>query len=398
MNDGFPISPKVLTFGVVYNIYGMNLSDFHHIRTGAAGVLAAAVLLCGGVNISATTRYHTRMGGFESLRPVGECAVTRADGLMVVDNQSAVPVLILDTVPVHSVDYRCQVRLANAHNKPGKVYKSQAGQIASTVCGMALNASVEGKSYVGIEISCRNTALHDDITDRRLLDVAVVDHSGDSAHVVARTTLDSGVDLLDGFNCIEAVVSGSSLKVRIGAKRLADVLECVLPEARGIIYAGALAGPACKASIERVVVNEKTGQARPVYSNYTVESLNERFAVTQDPYEGYWEYLDRETDDKHVQLGGRYVVALVASDKGGYDIIYISGARVKRAQWHAGMVKGVMTKTVFTDNFRCVWTDATFDQHSDDVFVTFESGAIMNVKFPVYKSQVRFSRMAVKSL
>ncbi len=362
-------------------------------------IAVTALLCCFAASGAASSRYHTRLGGFGALRLSQQCAVSETDGLLVVDNSSASAVLLLDTVPVRSADYRCQVRLANAHNRPGKSYKTAtASSVPSTMCGMALNAAADGSSYVAVELRWRNTALHDDLTDTRMLDVGVVARFADTTCTLASTTLTAGVDLHDGFNCLEARISGNTLLLSIGAKRLEKVLECQLPPARGDVYAGCVVGPACKARVERVVVAEAKGRLRPVYSAHTVESLNALFAVSQDPFEGYWEYLDRETDDAHVRLGGRYVVALVADGSGGYNIIYISGAQVRRTEWQTGMVKGTMARTVFIDNYRAVWTDATFCPISDDVFATFESGSILSIKLPVLKSQLRFSKMPAKTL
>ena len=389
---------KVLNFGLSQKKgQGVNHHKTMHNKSKSTTkrlIVALTLLFAIADACMATARYHTRLGGFGSLSMSHRCPATETDGCLVVDNQSDSAVLVLDTVPVRSADYRCQVRLANEHNRQGKTYKTVSGRVvSSTVCGLVLNASADGSRYVAVELSCHNTALHDDLHDARLLDVAVIAHDGDSV-----CTLASGVDLHDGFNCVEAVVRGNSLSVSIGSKRMEKVMECALPESTGPVRAGCLAGPACQARIERVVVAERAGRLRPVSSGHTIESLNALFAASRDPFEGYWQYLDRETDDAHVRLGGRYKVALVADGNGGYTIIYIDGAQVRRAEWHTGMVKGTMAKTVFTDNYRAVWTDASFGQEADDVFAVFESGSILSVKFPVLKSQLRFSKMPVKSL
>ena len=69
-----------------------------------------------------------------------------------------------------------------------------------------------------------------------------------------------------------------------------------------------------------------------------------------------------------------------------------------RRQWRTGMVKAVMRPTVFTANYRARWSDAAFGVVDDDVFATFESGSILNVKFPVLKSQIRFSKVPQRAL
>lgn len=357
------------------------------------------VVALAAVAAGAATRYHTALNGFGGLRPsVPGCTVAVQGQNAAFSCNQAAPVLVLDTVPVRSADYRCQVRLANLHNKPGKTYRAAGRRYGSTWCGLALNAAPDCGRWVAVELSCTNTDLHNDATDRRLLTVSVVSHHGGADSVLASATVADGVDLYDGFNCIEAEVQGGSLAVSVGNRRLSRVLECRLPDVAGSVRAGCIAGPASSVLVERVVVAERAGQERPLDTGLTIDSLNSRFAATTDPYEGYWQYLDRETDDARVRLGGRYVVALVADGADGYRIIYVSGAQTMRRQWHTGMVKAVMLPTVFTANYRARWSDATFGVIDDDVFATFESGAILNVKFPVLKSQIRFSKMPQRTL
>ena len=102
--------------------------------------------------------------------------------------------------------------------------------------------------------------------------------------------------------------------------------------------------------------------------------------------------LDRDMEDTWLKLGGRYTIALVETDN-GYDVIYVDGAQVKKSQWITGMKKAEMNKTIFTDNFNGKWFDSTLEAIDQDVYVTFESGVILSFKFPVYKSQVRFSKV-----
>lgn len=349
----------------------------------------------------AATRYHTALNGFAGLRASvpGITLAVRQGQCAELGNDLPVPVLVLDTVPVRSADYRCQVRIANRHSKPGKTYRAAGRAYKATWCGLALNAAPDGGRWVAVELSCANTDLHNDATDCRLLTVSVVSHrEGGADSVLASATVADGVDLYDGFNCIEAEVQGGSLAVSVGNRRLSRVLECRLPEVQGGVRAGCIAGPASSVVVERVVVAERAGQERPLDTGLTIDSLNSRFAASTDPYEGYWQYLDRETDDARVRLGGRYVVALVADGADGYRVVYVSGAQAMRRQWRTGMVKAVMRPTVFTANYRARWSDAAFGVVDDDVFATFESGSILNVKFPVLKSQIRFSKVPQRAL
>ena len=125
---------------------------------------------------------------------------------------------------------------------------------------------------------------------------------------------------------------------------------------------------------------------------WTKDKLNAPFAKSKNPLEGYWEYLDRDMDDGIARLGGKYKIALVATDD-GFDIIYVSGAQVGKSEWHEGMLKGRLTKTIFNDNYKAFWIDSTFRPIDDDVNGFFESGVILDMSFPTYKSKIRFSKV-----
>ena len=57
------------------------------------------------------------------------------------------------------------------------------------------------------------------------------------------------------------------------------------------------------------------------------------------------------------------------------------------------MLKGHMTKTIFSGNYEATWIDATLEPIEKDVQATIENGVILTLNFPVFKSQVRFSKV-----
>ena len=96
--------------------------------------------------------------------------------------------------------------------------------------------------------------------------------------------------------------------------------------------------------------------------------------------------------DDWLRLGGRYTLAVVRADD-GYDLIYIDGAQVKKTMWQTGMLKGHMTKTIFSGNYDLTWIDATMEPIEKDAQASIENGVILTLSFPVYKSQVRFAKV-----
>ena len=143
-------------------------------------------------------------------------------------------------------------------------------------------------------------------------------------------------------------------------------------------------GSGAKVELERSVLSFQQSSNVNVETAWTVDSLNRHFEASKDPFEGYWVYLDREMEDKWLRLGGRYTIALVKTTA-GYDVIYVDGAQVKKSNWHSGLLKGRLKNT-------------TFRPFSQDVYADFESGVILTLKFPVYNSQVRFSKVLDKKI
>lgn len=127
-------------------------------------------------------------------------------------------------------------------------------------------------------------------------------------------------------------------------------------------------------------------------SGWSVDALDDYFAVRRPLPEGRWAYLDAVTDEVRARRGGRYSLAVVASESGdGWDIIYLGGAAVNSDKWVPGMLKGHMRRTIFKDHYDVEWIDATFRPMRFDVSAQIEQGAILQFNFPRYKSTLRFS-------
>lgn len=127
-------------------------------------------------------------------------------------------------------------------------------------------------------------------------------------------------------------------------------------------------------------------------SGWSVDALDDYLAVRRPLPEGRWAYLDAVTDEVRARRGGRYSLAVVASESGdGWDIIYLGGAAVNSDKWKPGMLKGHMRRTIFKDHYDVEWIDATFRPMTFDVSAQIEQDAILQFNFPRYKSTLRFS-------
>ena len=358
---------------------------------------------CAGAQAQAFTIYNTKYNNFESINH--NPAATVDGDFLRLNNNTEDNIIVTDTTHIDTfTSYKYYIKFANLHNKEGKTYKVTDAQgkskaVAATECGLVFNYSPQGCWRVAV--SCSNSCLYNESVDNRSMTVKLVNDYGGGT-VVKQVTLDGGVDLDEGYNYLGVTVEGNTISVKIGKDQLKEVLSYHLSATdmkagTGIpsVKTGYFVGPGAMISIERTVLSFNDQQQSPatnLETQWTREALDRHFANSKNPYEGYWTYLDRDMEDQWLKLGGRYTIALVENGH-GYDVIYVDGAQVKKSMWHTGMKKAEMTQTIFTDNFTGKWFDATMVPITDDVFVTFESGVILNFKFPVYKSQIRFSKV-----
>ncbi len=319
------------------------------------------------------------------------------DNRLVDENATMANAMGFDTMKIHSSSYRYQLRLANTNNKQGKTRSiknpitGERTNITRTQWGLVFNRDKDG-NFCAVVLSCENSAPYDDITDQRSMQVTLMQRTGREENILAQTSLSKGVSLEDDLNTICVDVDERGVKVSMGKQDLQPVLEADVKRPTGAVQVGYLVGPGASVSIERAVLTIDNERQVANSTLWTVEALDEYFAQSADPAEGYWKYLDRDMQDDWLRLGGRYTLAVVRADD-GYDLIYIDGAQVKKTMWQTGMLKGHMTKTIFSGNYDLTWIDATMQPIEKDAQASIENGVILTLSFPVYKSQVRFAKV-----
>lgn len=367
-------------------------------------IITLLLILLVGQALKASTIYNSRHNGFASLKPNLK-AIIDGDYLQI-DNTTASNIFITDTTGIDPhEDYKFYIHFANKHNNEGKSYKVTDKQgrkksVTETMGGIVFNI-IAPSSYWMATARCSNSNLYNECVDNRTMTIELVKVTNGKKAVIEKAILDKGMDLYDGFNYLGVQIESDVIKVIGGEKQLSEILshqmtkeELELTKGFSEVRVGCIAAPGALISIERTVLsyNNKPTKSPNLETEWTKEALDRHFAESKNPYEGYWTYLDRDMEDTWLKMGGRYTIALVETST-GYDVIYIDGAQVKKSQWHLGMKKGEMVKTIFTDNFTGSWYDATQEVINEDVFATFESGVILCFKFPVYKSQLRFSKI-----
>ncbi len=197
------------------------------------------------------------------------------------------------------------------------------------------------------------------------------------------------VDLGSGYNSVALLFSGTKLQVQLGDKTLSLIGE--LPFSSMPVGDVSITGNR-GLDLKEVRLIEESAPDTEIMTSWTVERLDEYFASSTDGREGYWEYLDRETDSSLSGIGGKYTLAIVRSGK-GYDIIYIDGARVDADKWRPGMKKGELRSTVFENHYHLYWYDTAMNQLGRDYeFNADYTSSLWTFNYPLLSSRLRFSK------
>lgn len=369
---------------------------------GVVKFLVLMALMLAAPLIQARSHYNSVRNGFGGLFPQhGMTMQGRYKAIekqfLIEENATMTTALTIDTAMVRSTAYRYQLRMANLNNKQGKVMtiknplNGSKTKVGSPQWGIVFNRNEQG-DYCAVVLNCDNSAPYDDITDERSMQIAVIQHSDGIARELARTQVARGVSLEDDMNTLCVDVDEHTVKVSIGKNELQQVLDVDVKRPAGAVQVGYLVGAGSRVAIERAVLTIDNERQVASMTSWTREALDQYFATSTDPNEGYWHYLDRDMQDDWLRLGGRYTIALVSAGD-GYDIIYIDGAQVKKSLWQTGMKKGHMAKTIFTGNYDLMWIDATMEPIDKDAYATIENGVILSLNFPVYKSQMRLAKV-----
>ncbi len=365
-------------------------------------IIILLVTLISGLELQAKSYYNTVDNSFGGLFPNPGMRMqgrykSIKDDCLIEENATMADASTIDTMQVYSAAYRYQLRLANLNNKQGltkSIKNPMTGgktDITSPQWGMIFNRD-ENNNYCMVVLSCDNSAPYDDITDQRSMKVSLIQRENGKNTELATTTLFKDVSLEDDFNTLCVDVDERSVQVSIGKDQLLHVMEVQVARPAGPVRVGYLVGPGSRVAIERAVLTVENDNQVAVTTLWTPDALDEYLNNSSDPMEGYWQYLDRDMEEKWLRIGGRYTLAVVRADD-GYDILYIDGAQVKKSQWQPCMKKGHLTKTIFSGNYDMTWIDATMEPITEDAYATIENGVILTLNFPIYKSQVRFAKV-----
>ena len=83
-------------------------------------VIIGALIVFGGLETTATTRYATIHNRFGSIMQIAETTISGE--YLICDNNTSDDILLTDTTLIYSEHYRLQMRMANEHNAPRRSY------------------------------------------------------------------------------------------------------------------------------------------------------------------------------------------------------------------------------------------------------------------------------------
>lgn len=232
----------------------------------------------------------------------------------------------------------------------------------------------------------------DDVIADRYLLLSVFRRSASVDSLLLSHKLTKHVDCAGGSNSIAAEfdLSHNQIGIYAGDRDMLPVAQLPLPSGfRG--HLGVMAVGTVSFSV--VVAEYQPDFELRHATSWTEERLRNYFATISPPSpEGFWNYLDRNYDNRYSRPGGDYCLAVVASSAGAYDIIYLSGALTFADRWTPGMLKGRLEPTGFIGHYNLIWYDASFIPHSRDCSATLEHDSVLRFDLPLLKTSMRYSK------
>lgn len=324
------------------------------------------------------TRYITHLNNFDGFN---KSNVTISKDILIDNNKNnnrrfnVVDITNIDVVS------KCYLRIANKNNSKN----------ANSEYGLVWNY-INDDNYMLLRLNCKNTAPHD-ILDERIMLVELCEVINGKYMKIASTKITKGVNLYDGYNAIMLEYDKFSLTFKIGNKSLKTINNIQI-KCDTLFNIGYMVGSNSCVAIERLVIKSKNDNFASIQTKYTREYINNYLKQqNRDFIEGLWTYLDRNIDEENLKIGGKYTLVILKNENNGYDILYYDGAMVNSSQWQCGMLKGLLYKTSFSDNYDLVWYDSMMNIFSDDTYATFADYMVLTLHFPIEKGQIRFKKI-----
>lgn len=273
------------------------------------------------------------------------------------------------------IAYSIEVRAALSKNNEQEEHSSQEW-------GIVWNYKTD-KDFNYVKIVCGNLC-YGDFLDQRYADVIIGNCQNGINSIIESKRLYKGVDTSTEYNSLLLEWNNNVAKFFVGNKELKFVTKLDIDNRKGLygIYTNE------SLRVMSLVADSKSNLKNKLSTEWTLEKIDNYLIKSNDPKEGYWEYLDRDNNDKKAKIGGRYKFALIREGE-DFIILYISGAVTNKSSWKPGMIKGKLKSTIFENHYDLVWYDSMFEPIETDAHADITDDIILNLQFPIYESSFR---------
>lgn len=204
-----------------------------------------------------------------------------------------------------------------------------------------------------------------------------------------------GVDCYDGVNVWRLLRSGGMWTLCGGAAAVSELMSFSCEGLRGDSV-GVEACPGAELVVHRVRCEVADRPA--MTSRGTAEKAEAAAIRGESRLGGVWRVLDRSMDESLLRLGGDYELAIVPADgknggDSGYELVYLSGARVSAARWKPGMVKGRLLPSGISGVYDLIWVDAECRTMESGLKAQAGADGTLRLLFPYQASEIRLTRV-----
>ncbi|MCH5218275.1 MAG: LysE family translocator [Muribaculaceae bacterium] len=148
-----------------------------------------------------------------------------------------------------------------------------------------------------------------------------------------------------------------------------------------------------EAQVELDELRLSTGNFGPAMTMWTDRMLLEEYLDnSRDPMEGYVAILDRNMEENLLRMGGDYRMAIVR-ETDGYDLVYLSGAKVNAERWQPGARKAHLSPSGVSGVWNVEWIDAMGATLSHELKAQSDLNGTLTIQFPYQNSQLRLQRL-----
>lgn len=257
-------------------------------------------------------------------------------------------------------------RAANCHNGSGKKYPASSAlgktyKVAHPSWGMKVVAT--SGEEVTIELKT-----HDNPTDETYSPPFILASAYSSSQSLTRPNpistkkITEGIDFFTDTNAFRLDFNGHQLSLSGGNRGLYPIISFDFPQKtiKEIKFFTSPGGLIELDFFELVFPDSRLS----LLTEYGDKDVLETYLLrSKDKMEGIWAVYDRMLEEDLIRLGGNYRFALISNadglNPGGYDLIYLDGAKISPEKWKPGMIKARLHPSGFENIWNVEWTDAT---------------------------------------